>query len=175
MSNTFKCYHYLAYVQHLFKTRMVRIFIYTKKMSVKLLFLTLLQLTIFNIYSTSERCKIGKYTFSLQFNNVFFIYQTFFTNSHLLRLELRCLHRNHTQSCRFDSYLLKRHVFATVLALVLKLIYSQINKGCPPKSVNCKLWARKGMMGYCLFLPLNLEHLGDHIGNLRPHIYLQQR
>ena len=34
--------------------------------------------------------KIGKYTFPSQFANIFLTYQTFVTNLHLLRLELRC-------------------------------------------------------------------------------------
>ena len=41
-------------------------------------------------YSTLGRCKIGKYTFPLQFANIFLTYQTFVTNLHLLRVELRC-------------------------------------------------------------------------------------
>ena len=36
------------------------------------------------------RCKIGKYTFPSQFANRFLTYQTFVTNLHLLRVELRC-------------------------------------------------------------------------------------
>ena len=35
-------------------------------------------------------CKIGKYTFPSQFANIFLTYQTFVTNLHLLRVELRC-------------------------------------------------------------------------------------
>ena len=42
-------------------------------------------------YSTLGRCKIGKYTFPSQsFANIFLTYQTFVTNLHLLRVELRC-------------------------------------------------------------------------------------
>ena len=40
--------------------------------------------------STFGRCKIGKYMFSSQFAKVFLTYQTFVTNLHLLRVELRC-------------------------------------------------------------------------------------
>ena len=40
--------------------------------------------------STLGRCKIGKYTFLSQFANIFLTYQTFVTNLHLLRVELRC-------------------------------------------------------------------------------------
>ena len=40
--------------------------------------------------STFGRCKIGKYTFSSQFAEVFLTYKTFGTNLHLLRVELRC-------------------------------------------------------------------------------------
>ena len=40
--------------------------------------------------STLGRCKIGKYTFPSQFPNMFLTYQTFVTNLHLLRVELRC-------------------------------------------------------------------------------------
>ena len=36
------------------------------------------------------RCKIGKYTFPPQFANILLTYQTFVTNLHLLRVELRC-------------------------------------------------------------------------------------
>ena len=36
------------------------------------------------------RCKIGKCTFPSQFANIFLTYQTFVTNLHLLRVELRC-------------------------------------------------------------------------------------
>ena len=36
-----------------------------------------------------ERCKIGKYTFPSQFANICLTYQTFVTNLHLLRVELR--------------------------------------------------------------------------------------
>ena len=36
------------------------------------------------------RCKIGKYTFPSQAANIFLTYQTFVTNLHLLRVELRC-------------------------------------------------------------------------------------
>ena len=36
------------------------------------------------------RCKIVKYTFASQFANIFLTYQTFVTNLHLLRVELRC-------------------------------------------------------------------------------------
>ena len=41
-------------------------------------------------YSTLGRCKIGKYTFPSQFANIFLTYQTFVTNLHFLRVELRC-------------------------------------------------------------------------------------
>ena len=41
-------------------------------------------------YPTLGRCKIGKYTFPSQFANIFLTYQTFVTNLHLLRVELRC-------------------------------------------------------------------------------------
>ena len=41
-------------------------------------------------YSTPGRCKIGIYTFPSQFANIFLTYQTFVTNLHLLRVELRC-------------------------------------------------------------------------------------
>ena len=41
-------------------------------------------------YSTLGRCTIGKYTFPSQFANIFLTYQTFVTNLHLLRVELRC-------------------------------------------------------------------------------------
>ena len=41
-------------------------------------------------YSTLDRCKIGKYTFPSQFANIFLTYQTFVTNLHLFRVELRC-------------------------------------------------------------------------------------
>ena len=34
--------------------------------------------------------EIGKYTFPSQFANIFLTYQTFVTNLHLLRVELRC-------------------------------------------------------------------------------------
>ena len=39
-----------------------------------------------------DACKIGKYTFPSQFANIFLTYhdQTFVTNLHLLRVELRC-------------------------------------------------------------------------------------
>ena len=40
--------------------------------------------------STLGRCKIGKYKFPSQFANIFLTYQTFVTNLHLLRVELRC-------------------------------------------------------------------------------------
>ena len=40
--------------------------------------------------STLGRCKIGKYTFPSLFANIFLTYQTFVTNLHLLRVELRC-------------------------------------------------------------------------------------
>ena len=40
-------------------------------------------------YSTLGRCKIGKYTFPSQFANIFLTYQTFVTNLHFLRVELR--------------------------------------------------------------------------------------
>ena len=40
--------------------------------------------------STLRRCKIGKYKFPSQFANIFLTYQTFVTNLHLLRVELRC-------------------------------------------------------------------------------------
>ena len=39
---------------------------------------------------TLGRCKIGKYTLPSQFANIFLTYQTFVTNWHLLRVELRC-------------------------------------------------------------------------------------
>ena len=35
-------------------------------------------------------CKIGKYTFPSQFANIFLTYQTFVTNLHQLREDLRC-------------------------------------------------------------------------------------
>ena len=38
-------------------------------------------------YFTLGRCEIGKYTFPAQFANT---YQTFVSNLHLLRVELRC-------------------------------------------------------------------------------------
>ena len=41
-------------------------------------------------YSTLGRCKIGKLMFQSQFGNMFLAYQTFVTNLHLLRVELRC-------------------------------------------------------------------------------------
>ena len=41
-------------------------------------------------YSTLGICKIGKYTFPSQFANIFLTYQTFVTNLHLLKVELRC-------------------------------------------------------------------------------------
>ena len=41
-------------------------------------------------FSFLGRCKIGKYTFPSQFANIFLTYQTFVTNLHLLRVELRC-------------------------------------------------------------------------------------
>ena len=44
--------------------------------------------TLFN--SSLGRCKIGKYTFPSHFANIFLTYQTFVTNLHLLRVELRC-------------------------------------------------------------------------------------
>ena len=40
--------------------------------------------------STLERCEIGKYMFPLQLANRFLTYQTFVTNLHPLRVELRC-------------------------------------------------------------------------------------
>ena len=40
--------------------------------------------------SILSRCKIGKYTFPSQFANIVLTYQTFVTNLHLLRVELRC-------------------------------------------------------------------------------------
>ena len=40
--------------------------------------------------STFERCKIGNYKFPSQFANIFLTYQTFVSNLHLLRVELRC-------------------------------------------------------------------------------------
>ena len=40
--------------------------------------------------STVERGKLGKYASSLHFANVFFTYQTVFTNYHLLSVEFRC-------------------------------------------------------------------------------------
>ena len=40
--------------------------------------------------STLGRCKIDKYKFPLQFANIFLTYQTFVTNLHLSRVELRC-------------------------------------------------------------------------------------
>ena len=40
-------------------------------------------------FSTLGRCKIGKYTFPSQFANISLTYQTFVTNLHLLRAELR--------------------------------------------------------------------------------------
>ena len=40
--------------------------------------------------STVGRCKIGKYKFPSQFTNIFSAYQAFFTNLHLLKVELRC-------------------------------------------------------------------------------------
>ena len=39
--------------------------------------------------STFGRCKIGKYMFPSQFANIFLTYQTFVTNLHLPRVELR--------------------------------------------------------------------------------------
>ena len=41
-------------------------------------------------YSTLGICKIDKYTFPSQFANIFLTYQTFVTNLHLLKVELRC-------------------------------------------------------------------------------------
>ena len=41
-------------------------------------------------YFTLGRCEIGKYTFPSQFANIFLTHQTFVTNLHLLRVELRC-------------------------------------------------------------------------------------
>ena len=41
-------------------------------------------------YPTLGRCKIGKYTFPSKFSNIFLTYQTFVSNLHLLRVELRC-------------------------------------------------------------------------------------
>ena len=41
-------------------------------------------------YSTLSTYKIGKYTFPSHFANIFLTYQTFVTNLHLLRVELRC-------------------------------------------------------------------------------------
>ena len=40
-------------------------------------------------YFTLGRCKIGKYTFPSQFANIALTYQTFVTNLHIFRLELR--------------------------------------------------------------------------------------
>ena len=40
-------------------------------------------------YFTLGRCKIGKYTFPSQFANIVLTYQTFVTNLHIFRLELR--------------------------------------------------------------------------------------
>ena len=40
--------------------------------------------------SNLGRYKIGKYMFPSQFVNIFLTYQTFVTNLHLLRVELRC-------------------------------------------------------------------------------------
>ena len=39
--------------------------------------------------STLGRCNIGKYTFPSQFANIFLTYQTFVTDLHFLRVELR--------------------------------------------------------------------------------------
>ena len=44
----------------------------------------------FQCNSTLGRRKIGKYMFPLQFAKIFLTYQTFVTNLHLLRVELRC-------------------------------------------------------------------------------------
>ena len=41
-------------------------------------------------HSTLGGCKIGKCTFPSQFAGIFLTYQTFVTNLHLLRVELRC-------------------------------------------------------------------------------------
>ena len=43
---------------------------------------------IFAQNSTPKRCKIGKYSFSLQFAGVFCTHTTFVTSFHLLRVEL---------------------------------------------------------------------------------------
>ena len=40
--------------------------------------------------STFDRCKIGKYKFQSQFAKKILTHQTFVTNLHLLRVELRC-------------------------------------------------------------------------------------
>ena len=40
--------------------------------------------------STLRRCKIGIYMFPSLLGNIFLTYQTFFSNLHLLRVELRC-------------------------------------------------------------------------------------
>ena len=40
--------------------------------------------------STFGKCKIGEYMFPSQFAKVLLTYETFVTNLHLLRVELRC-------------------------------------------------------------------------------------
>ena len=72
-------------------------------------------------YSTLGRCTIGKYTFPSQFANIFLTYQTFVTNLHLLRVELRCklpgkLHRMtglkvRNESRMADNSLLQTKIF----------------------------------------------------------------
>ena len=77
-------------------------------------------------YSTLGRCKIGKYTFPSQLANIFLKYQTFVTNLHLLRVELRSMlpGKLHRVTGPLAHHVVLNHTFE--LLINTKMLFSYI-------------------------------------------------
>ena len=71
------------------------------------------------------RCKIVKYTFASQFANIFLTYQTFVTNLHLLRVELRCKlpGKLHRVTGPLAHHVVLNHTFELLINITLLFSY----------------------------------------------------
>ena len=68
---------------------------------------------------TLGRCKIGKYTLPPQFANIFLTHQTFVTNLHLLRVELRCKFpgKLHRVTGPLAHHVVSNHIFELLILI----------------------------------------------------------
>jgi hypothetical protein len=121
--------------------------------------------------STVKRCEIGKYESSLDFPNEFFTNQTVFTNSHLLKAELRCkllekLHRSFIHwriSSRFFN--LKTTRLYTTTYLVVEMFSKQEVFNRFLESTSCTVLelflSGKGGHQLRLLLPKNIKDMEE--------------